>query len=172
VTHPSTDNVCDACHSTIAFKPVVVVDHAHVLGSCSGCHDGIKATGKGTKHFVTTRECDYCHTTNLWAPSTFVHSSPNYPGNHRANLACTACHKTNAEVVAWPFPAYQGDCAGCHSNSYRAGSHKKTESPTTINYTVDELRDCAGACHEYTNNTFTTIKTARNAHHRVSDGGW
>ena len=48
--------------------------------------------------------------------------------------------------------------------------HKKYDSPSTVYYSVSELRDCAGACHEYTDNTLTTIKENRNGEHRATDG--
>ncbi len=119
-THISTSSSCDVCHTTVAWKPAQF-DHAGVTGSCSMCHNGVQATGKGATHFVTARECDACHTTSVWSPSTFVHSSPSYPGNHRRALACTDCHTTNAEVLPWRFPAYQGDLRGLSRERFRAG---------------------------------------------------
>jgi hypothetical protein len=35
---------------------------------------------------------------------------------------------------------------------------------------VDELRDCAGSCHFYTDSSLTTIKDRRNSEHRSGDG--
>jgi hypothetical protein len=75
-------------------------------------------------------------------------------------------------MVPWPFAAYQPDCAGCHAGDFKQGPHKKTEVPTTIFYTVSELRDCTGACHMYQDNTFTNIKEVRNGEHRVNDGSF
>ena len=68
--------------------------------------------------------------------------------------------------------ARKPDCAGCHASSFKSDAHRKTSSPATIFYTVSDLRDCAGSCHVYTDSTFTTIKTSRNAHHRPTDGGF
>jgi hypothetical protein len=122
---------------------------------------------------VTNRQCDDCHTKTFWIPLTFIHSSPGYPGDHLRALVCTDCHGGNAEAVTWRAPAYQPDCAGCHAGDYKADSHKKTDSATTIRYTVSELRDCTGACHVYTDATFTTIKTRRNGpEHRVTSGSF
>ncbi len=87
-------------------------------------------------------------------------------------MQCTDCHTTNNEVIAWRFPAYRPDCAGCHANNYRQDAHKKTERPTTIFYTVSELRDCTGSCHLYRDSTFTTIEEPRSNHHRATDGGF
>jgi hypothetical protein len=123
-------------------------------------------------HFQTAQSCDNCHTTNSWLPDIFMHSSPDYPGDHAANLLCTDCHTTNAEQVTWSSPAYQPDCAGCHANDYKSGPHKKYENPDT-KYNVSELRDCSGACHTYTDATLTTIKKLRpGPEHRVNQGGF
>jgi hypothetical protein len=119
---------------------------------------------------VTTRQCDYCHDTRAWTPITFEHSSPGYPGDHRANLECEDCHGSNTETVTWPFPQYQPDCAACHANQFEAEEHRKTQTPQT-NYNVGELRDCTGACHIYDDPSLTTIHEFRpGPQHRVTDG--
>lgn len=64
------------------------------------------------------------------------------------------------EQPIYPNAAFQPDCAGCHTNDYRPGPHKKYENPDTP-YTVAELRDCAGACHIYTDSSLTVINEAR-----------
>jgi len=86
-------------------------------------------------------------------------------------VTCNSCHTTNNEIINWPFAAYQPDCAGCHANDFKPDSHKKVESPTIL-YTVGELRDCTGACHMYTDSTFTTIQEARTGQHRTNSGAW
>jgi len=43
------------------------------------------------------------------------------------------------------------------------------DSPKLL-YTVAELKNCAGSCHEYTNSSFTTIKKSRSSEHRSTDG--
>jgi hypothetical protein len=104
--------------------------------------------------------------------TTFNHNTPNYPGDHKSSVQCVDCHKNNNEVISWRYPGYQPDCAACHANKYKDGPHKKTKNPSTIYYTVSELRDCSGACHRYTDNTFTTIEKHKSNHHHSSDGGW
>ncbi len=166
MNHIVTAAECDVCHSTIAWIPASF-DHSTVTDNCSSCHNGSTATGMDAQHFQTSRECNECHTTVAWTPDIFSHTYANYPGEHRGNLSCDDCHGNNAEPVTWPFPAYQPDCAGCHANDYRIGSHKKVDSPA-IFYQVSELKNCAGACHEYTDATFTTIRRTRNGEHRVN----
>lgn len=166
--HVITSAECDSCHTTRGWIPASF-DHGSVTGNCSSCHNGSTATGKNSGHFVTNRECDYCHTTNRWSPVTYQHQGSGYPGNHARQLDCNDCHQGNVEVNVWTFPAYQPDCAGCHANDFEMDEHKKVDSPR-INYTVSELRDCTGACHEYTNSTFSTVREFRTGEHRVGDG--
>jgi len=168
--HVQSNNLCEDCHSTNAWTPASF-DHSNVTGSCSTCHNGTDATGKNNGHFVTTLECDSCHSTTAWRPAPYTHTTPNYPGDHRANLQCRDCHSANNQVITWQFPAYQPDCAGCHAGDFRTGPHKKTDSPETF-YTVGELRDCTGSCHIYQDATLTTIATMRSGEHRVNAAEW
>ena len=165
--HISSSNTCDACHVTSSWTNVRF-NHNEVAGSCSTCHNGVTAAGKPGGHFVTTEQCDTCHRTTGWGSISFSHSSAGFPTGHRAR-DCTDCHRTNSQNAAYSTPAYAPDCAGCHANDYRAGEHKKYGN---VKYRVDELRDCAGSCHEYTDATLTTIKKRRNNEHRSGSGGF
>ena len=165
--------------------------------NCNNCHKN----GPATKVSLTTHmnisgvtnsgSCEACHSVSGWTPTKpYSHSSLLY-SNHSGNPACTLCHigsPPSQPIVGAPHKgsaAYKGavstfsgaaqgtkSCAWCHSQQFKAGSHKKTQSPTTVLYTVGELVDCSGACHEYTNNTFATVKTNRTGHHHSTDGGW
>jgi predicted CxxxxCH...CXXCH cytochrome family protein len=173
-THIQTTNVCEDCHSTIIWTPALTVDHGQVLGLCSSCHNGTIAIGKNPGHFGTARECDECHVTVAWIPADYSHIGlPYEPLDHQLIVTCTnsSCHQGNNEIVIWPSPAYQPDCAGCHANTYEPGPHKKWETPTTMYYTIDELRDCTGACHMYTDSSQTTIEKNRpGPEHRITNG--
>jgi hypothetical protein len=169
LAHVSTAQQCGSCHSTLAWKPASF-DHAQVTGSCNGCHNGSTATGPSTGHMtfpVTGYDCSQCHTTSAWTPTTFRHvAGDGYPGDHRTVLACSSCHTTSTDAAFWRSAAYKPDCAGCHSNRYKADSHPKYGN---VKYTVGELRNCTGACHIYTDATLTTIKTRRNGpQHRLT----
>jgi predicted CXXCH cytochrome family protein len=167
--HVQTTDVCEDCHSTNAWAPVTNVDHNQVLGSCSSCHNGTLATGQNSGHFNTAQDCGLCHNPIAWTPTDYHHTGlPFEPLDHRGNLQCTECHDSNTEVVNWRFPAFQPDCAGCHGSDYKSGPHKKSENPD-IKYSASELRNCSGACHVYTDSTFTTIKKNRpGPEHRIS----
>jgi len=86
-------------------------------------------------------------------------------------VACTSCHRSNSESISWTYGAYKPACAGCHAGDFKAGEHKKVDSPQIL-YTVSELKDCSGSCHEYTNASFTTIREMRSGEHRPTSGGF
>jgi len=138
--HVQTTGQCDNCHSTIAWLPATF-DHNNVSpGTCSGCHNGNTATGKPGGHFVTTLQCDDCHSVNNWLSVVYQHVSGAYPGDHSGNPVCTQCHTANSQVMNWPAPAYQPDCAGCHASDYKAGVDK--------HQSLSLDRNCAGSCHQ------------------------
>jgi hypothetical protein len=170
--HIVTNEACDQCHRTSAWTPATFRHTNVVPGSCATCHNGTTARGKSGGHFVTSLACDACHTTSAWSPTTrYAHTTP-YFRPHNSSVTCRGCHTGNSETATWVSATYRPDCAGCHAARYRTGPHKKTTTPTTISYTVDELRDCSGSCHEYTDATFTTIKKTRSSKHRSTDGGF
>jgi len=169
--HVVTTASCDTCHRTTAWLPATF-NHAGVApGTCASCHNGTNARGKAANHFQTTGACDACHRTTAWVPiTTYTHQTPFYKP-HNTSVTCASCHYTSNEVIPWRFAAYKPDCAGCHASTFKPGSHRKVAAPQ-LNYTVAELKNCSGACHEYTDNTFTTILRTRSGKHRSTDGGF
>jgi hypothetical protein len=140
-------------------------------GTCATCHNGSSAKGKPSGHFVTTQSCDACHRTTAWTPvTTYSHKTAFYKA-HNAGVTCASCHTTNNEVIAWKYAAYKPDCAGCHAGNFQPGEHTKVASPKLL-YTVAELKDCSGACHQYTNSSMTTISKSRTGQHRPTGGGF
>ena len=168
--HVQTTASCDICHRTTAWIPATFSHTSVAPGSCATCHNGSTATGKSGTHFITSRSCDACHTTSGWTTIRYSHTSPSY-STHNSGVTCRGCHAGNNEVIAWKFGAYSGFCAGCHAGDFKADSHKKTETPTTTRYTVDELKNCAGSCHIYDGTTGAITKT-RSSKHRSTDGGF
>ncbi len=143
-THVQTTSECDACHTTATWLGAGF-DHTNITGLCSSCHNGSTATGKDASHFITTEDCDRCHTTAGWLQMvTFLHSSPNYPGDHRTATQCEDCHTTNNQDIAWPFSLYKPDCAGCHANDFKPDSHK---GPGDVLIPIIDVQDCSGLCH-------------------------
>jgi hypothetical protein len=157
--HLPSDNYCEECHTTQIWTPATY-NHINATGPCSSCHDGQTATGQPVDtHFVTSLECGYCHTSTIvWENVSYFHQSSNYSGDHGVGLLCTDCHTSNTETVNWlDNPAFQPDCAACHSNDYQQSSHP--DGAGGFN-TVNDLTDCSGACHEPA------------GHHLVSDPSW
>jgi hypothetical protein len=108
----------------------------------------------------------------MWVPTIrYRHSSGSYPGDHATSVRCLACHTSNSQVVPWPYSAYKPACAGCHAAKFKPDKHTKVSNPKIL-YTVSELRNCAGACHRYTDSSLTKIETSRTGKHRPSGGGW
>jgi hypothetical protein len=145
VTHINTTNVCEDCHSVVAFAPVPRVDHTQVVGTCSTCHNGTTALGKHAGHLQTTAECDVCHSTSAFVPSQFDHSnvapgtcstchngstSTGKPPNHfGTQLECDTCHSRNAWTpltFTHSSGNYPGDhitqptCLDCHTSNAQA----------------------------------------------------
>ena len=169
--HIASPNTCETCHTTTMWTGARF-NHSGVTGTCSSCHNGASARGKSANHFVTTVQCDGCHTTTAWVPVLrYRHSSPNYPGDHATGVLCVSCHTGNSQVVPWRSGAYAPACAGCHAGTFKPDKHKKVASPIIL-YTVSELRNCAGACHQYTDPSLTTIAKTRNAQHLPSRVSW
>ena len=165
--HVVTTASCDACHNTNAWIPASF-DHSSVApGSCNQCHSADRPAG----HFVETvnRSCDVCHSTSAWTPlHDYSHTSAYFPGRHNSSVTCNDCHN-NTEIISWPNPADKAFCGGCHKADYRSDPHTKYGSVT---YTYDELKDCTGSCHIYTDSTLSTISQSRTGHHHPGDGSW
>ena len=168
---------CDDCHRVTTWL-TVVYNHAGVTSatSCKNCHNTSFDALPSTKPFGHTlaTNCESCHgSTSSWAASVTGFSHAGRPGYfpHAHTLTCMQCHKN---LTGGPIPnnGYKPNCAWCHASQFRAGSHVMTQSPNRVLYTVSNLQDCTGACHEYTTSTSGVIKTRKVGHHRSTDGGW
>lgn len=169
---------CKSCHVARAggggWSLAAPFNHALVAAvACNQCHNGrfvgLGAVGIPSGHFITTTDCKACHTTSDWTATTFVHTTPNYPGDHNPGVTCLSCHTNNSQAVTWANAALKPFCAACHQNDFDAGAHDKIQSPQT-QYTAAELKDCSGACHVYTDAALTTIAAPNNGpEHRPSD---
>jgi len=154
--HMLTSNACGSCHSSIAWSPVMRVDHTQVIGSCVSCHNGLAATGKPATHVASSSACANCHTTNDWAQVRVDHASLGalkctscHNGVHAIGLpihhivtrdSCDHCHGTLAWVPArLEHSTLTARCASCHNGATATGmlrSHALTRL------------DCS-SCHTY-----------------------
>ena len=145
--HLATSMDCHFCHTTATFVGGTWVHDASTAGRCDDCHSPTGgATSKPGFHLNTTVQCDVCHSTTSWAPDIFRHD-PNgdYPGNHRVNPGCSACHGSNINATfSWPFAQYAPFCAACHANDFRSTSdHIGGRSGT-----VEQNKNCGrSGCH-------------------------
>jgi hypothetical protein len=139
-THIATNNACENCHTTNAWKPATF-DHAGVVaGTCSTCHNGVQAIGKPTAHIVTTAECDTCHTTLAWKPIHFNHAG--------VTSGCAACHDGTAATgkPAGHFVTTR-ECIECHNTvAWTPAAH----THMSVNYPGNHrtaLNCTNSACH-------------------------
>ena len=161
--HIATTLDCRNCHTTATFVGGIF-DHQGITGNCVSCHNGDIATGQvdaPRPHLITGRDCVTCHrSTTQWAPVTYTHAPSNprngdgYPGNHRRNPGCAACHKQQLEI---PWPAWtsntqlQGYCGACHESFFERDGHHIGGN----NGTVVQNRDCGNSgCHSVNSNGF------------------
>jgi len=168
--HVQTAIACNTCHSTVAWLPVIF-RHSGITMSCQSCHNGAGASGKPLSHMTITSglDCSSCHNnTTAWTPVLYRHTSPRYPGEHRVELTCNQCHKSNTDQIPWTSPANAPACAACHERNYTPQPHTKFG---TVKYTASELKNCAGACHIYSDATQkAVIKLRPGPQHQVSSG--
>jgi hypothetical protein len=141
--HIATALDCHFCHTTATFLGGTWVHGPETNGVCDSCHNGTDARGlPATGHFITTAQCDDCHSTNSWAPaSTYRHpNNVGYPGDHNSSVTCRSCHTNNNENISgFPHSSYGTSCAACHSRDYDAGEHRGT---------LFDNRDCGSSgCH-------------------------
>jgi Cytochrome c7 and related cytochrome c len=107
--HPQTAMPCSQCHVSQMSWSGARFDHIGVApGSCAGCHNGITATGKSTRHIFTTSSCDTCHRTTAWVPAGYNHSGV-LPGT------CTTCHGITATGKPGGHVVTALECDQCHT---------------------------------------------------------
>ena len=162
--HIISTNLCNACHSTTTWNPVVTVDHEQVLTTCGNCHNNIAATGKSRNHLSSTNECEACHLPdgNWWIPllrvdhthvlgtceschNNFLVSGK--PPNHlETSQPCDVCHDVPpsawSNLIAFNHESVQGQSciqSGCHDGVAATG---KPADTLHLNVT-----DNCGACH-------------------------
>ena len=195
-SHPVPLNYgCESCHRTSAWAPAAF-GHIGVTSGCNACHKlGFATFYNPATHMSGSgmpADCAACHTTSGWIPVTnYSHISPYYI-SHSGSHACSSCHNSHSTTYSSSNLAYMGSiakgavstfngaaqgnkgCAWCHSGQYSKGAHIKTQSPSRFNYSVDEVPDCSGSCHEYKTNNYidSNIKTYRTGHHTTSSGSF
>jgi hypothetical protein len=131
---------CLQCHTTTAWKPATF-DHnttkfpltgKHASTTCQSCHvnanyqlvytdcyqchstDFAKPTNPNHVLPGFSHQCQLCHTTTAWVPSTFNHDGSFfkiYSGKHRGKWTlCNQCHDNPSSYTAFT-------CITCHEHS-------------------------------------------------------
>ena len=73
-----------------------------------------------------------------------------------------------APAPSWNHAHFDPSCAACHERNYQPAPHTKYGN---VKYTVDELKNCSGACHVYSDVTLKSIVKPRSGpQHLVSSG--
>ena len=154
---------CDSCHTTVSWANATF-DHAttgfaltgaHVPLQCSQCHVNgnysLNSTACATCHVNdfngTTnpnhvqsgfpQQCEVCHNTTAWIPSSFNHNNTAFPltGKH-TTVACANCHVNNN------YTSVPTDCFSCHKSDY--------QTTTNPNHTAAGFPTTCQTCHTTT----------------------
>jgi len=159
ITHVSTSDNCQLCHSLYNFAPIVHMDHTAALGTCFSCHNGVSAMGKNPGHVPSDNNCGACHTTNAFTPVRMQHvnlisrianscrschsgvQAATMPRNHLPTTQeCGACHGTLSWTPArFDHTGIAANCQSCHNGATATGK--------VANHMTTSL-DCS-TCHHY-----------------------
>lgn len=164
---------CQTCHNTTAWVPSTFnhststsfpLTGAHTSLACTVCHtNGYGAipttcvschlsnfNATTNPNHVTAKfptDCQTCHGTTSWLPSTFNHSTATtFPltGAHNA-LACKVCHING-------YGAIPTTCLSCHLATYNA--------TTNPNHIAAKFATTCETCHSSTNWISSTFNHA------------
>jgi hypothetical protein len=177
--HITTSTLCEACHTTAAWKPVLAknVDHTQVTGTCFSCHNNTKVAGKSNTHITTSNTCDLCHTTVNWTASIVDHTQVigtcfschngtkatgkiSLSGKHfNTSNTCDACHATRdtktKSATAWPVAKTAFDhsqAIGTCISCHTTGAVPVAEVKSATHFVTTQACD---VCHTTTN--WTTL---------------
>ncbi|MBL0174445.1 MAG: hypothetical protein IPP94_04115 [Ignavibacteria bacterium] len=154
---------CSVCHSSTAWKPSRV-DHSktdfpltgkHITTPCEQCHtngnyaitytdcyachaanfNGVTSPNHLSGKF--SHNCDVCHSTSAWKPSSVDHNKTAFPltGKH-ITTPCERCHVNGNYAITYT------DCKQCHAQDF---SNAKNPDHTAGKFS----NDCA-QCHSAT----------------------
>jgi hypothetical protein len=114
---------CSQCHVNNNYKLTSTV--------CVTCHlkDFQSATNPNHVTSGFPQQCDVCHNTSAWIPSSFNHNNTPFPltGFH-TKVPCAQCHVNNN------YTSVPTDCYSCHKADYNATNnpnHAAAGFPTT-----------------------------------------
>ena len=154
---------CEVCHSTTAWQPASFnhaasgfpLTGAHATTPCGSCHvnnnyhlTSTACVSCHLKDFQSTtnpnhvtagfpQQCNVCHNTTAWIPSSFNHNNTAFPltGFH-INVPCASCHVNNN------YTTLPTDCYSCHKADYTG--------TTNPNHTAAGFPTTCTTCHNTT----------------------
>lgn len=120
---------CFSCHEG---------DYNNTPNACVGCHlddyNGTTDPDHAAAGFPT--DCELCHTTSAWVPSTFDHDGlyfPIYSGSHAGEwTTCSQCHPNPADFTVFT-------CLTCHTAGETNSQH---EGVSGYQYNSDACYAC------------------------------
>lgn len=143
--HMPTTAQCDTCHvGFVAFAPSTM-NHASTTGplaagNCASCHGGayvsMNARAKPATHLSTAQQCDSCHSTTAWTPTSFNHSGV-------AAGSCVTCHNgTSGQGKAVSHLPTSAACDVCHSNFVAFAPTRMNHAGTTAPLSAGNCSTC------------------------------
>jgi hypothetical protein len=166
--HTGFPTDCKSCHTTTAWQPASF-DHSKTnfpltgshltVATCAQCHiNGVYAgtpmtCGNTSCHLArynaTTNpkhtsaqfgtDCQTCHNTTAWVPSTFNHTTwfPIASGRHGPGTwtLCTECHTTATDYK-------QFSCIQCHAHSNKTNVDNDHRGKNGYTYTATSCYTC------------------------------
>ena len=135
--HIATSNLCETCHTPLAWNIAPDVDHLEVFGNCSQCHNGTQAIGKSEFHAPTNAECDDCHNT-----TSFIALNPDGSFDHTGiSRSCSGCHNgtvsrgktpTPNDTPPGTHPVTSAECGFCHTIATFLGAYPDHSDPNVV----------------------------------------
>lgn len=125
--HNSTSFALTGAHTTVKCAECHTSGYTGTSAECKSCHQNNFTEAQNPSHVAAglPQECETCHTTTDWKPSTFDHMASTgfeLSGGHKLDQ-CSSCHQgttTNAT----------SDCFSCHQSNYNdAPDHVKLNFP-------------------------------------------
>ncbi len=129
--HTVPPRLCTDCHTNNNYNLTST--------TCVSCH--LKDfQGTTNPNHVTAgfpQQCELCHTTSGWSPSSFNHNNTTFPltGAH-TSVACANCHVNNN------YTTVPTDCYSCHKTDY--------QNTTNPNHTAAGFPTTCQTCHTTT----------------------
>jgi NMD protein affecting ribosome stability and mRNA decay len=130
--HASTGWPLTGFHATVRCTQCHVNNNYKLTSTlCVSCHLKDFQTAKSPDHVASglPQQCDVCHNTTAWIPSSFNHNNTPFPltGFH-TKVPCAQCHVNNN------YTSLPTDCYSCHKADYTATNnpnHTSAGFPTT-----------------------------------------